>query len=60
MLAGHLQDCVECLQAVFSAHSSLEAVLDEGDRDIFAGLLCAAQLLRNRLDLWSDVVIWVH
>lgn len=60
MLAGHLQDRVECLHVVFRAQSRLEAMLDEGDSDIYAGLLSAAQFLRDRLDLWRHVFIWVH
>lgn len=51
---------MQCLQAVLRAQSSLEAVLDEGDRDICVGLLSSTQLLRDRLDLWRDVFVWVH
>lgn len=47
-------------QVVCGAQSSLEAVQDEGDADVSAGVLGAAQLLRDGLDFWGDVLVRTH
>jgi len=57
---GHLEGGAERPQVVGGAQSGLEAVQDEEDGDVSAGVMAAAQLLRDGLDLRRDVLVWVH
>ena len=60
VLVDYLQGNAERMQVIFGAQRSLKAVQDEGDGDVSVRLLGATQLLRDRLDLWRDVLIWAQ
>lgn len=57
---GHLQGSVERLQVELDAQGGLEGVQDEGDSDVSAGGLGAAQLLGDGLNLRREVLILAH